>query len=348
MPQVSASCLDCASIFLFYQHPDSTSKCPRCGQSLRPVKFNIFDDVYEVIPEAADHAVRGCLGIASANPCFLLFVTWSLLVYMALAKGFLSFWLFWPCFRVADHVETSEKKYQVRNKDGYWKGKLISRTMVNTMLRETLLSLSEKSESVQRLRVTEDAKRCLSDATENFLVSFYHGASLCCNHREKLAPTSKDFTLAQTLRVPELFEESLNQQLHAAPAPKRRRLRPCSDVPNLWEESWAELWLWIGGSLGFCIQRQLDLWGWERCATVPKERKKATILLHAHCHWLNTWFEKDQGPAYKNRWWSLHVEFWSGHFGPFFSRVNMANFFWAKSILPITGEFTHAPCKNLK
>lgn len=91
VPQVSASCLDCASIFLFYQHPDSTSKCPRCGQSLRPVKFNIFDDVYEVIPEAADHAVRGCLGIASANPCFLLFVTWSLLVYMALAKGFLSF-----------------------------------------------------------------------------------------------------------------------------------------------------------------------------------------------------------------------------------------------------------------
>ena len=109
--------------------------------------------------------------------------------------------------------------------------------MVNSMVRETLLALSEQSESVQKLRFTEDSKRCLSDAVENFLVCFFHGASLCASHRNRDTPTEKDFSLAQTLRVPELFQESLNQQLHGAPAPKRRRLRPCSDAPNFWEES---------------------------------------------------------------------------------------------------------------
>eukprot|EP00438_Fugacium_kawagutii_P026611 Skav213737 [mRNA] locus=scaffold2563:380336:381827:+ [translate_table: standard] len=198
---VSACCLDCACIFLFYQNGGCTSECPRCSKSLRLVKFNIFDDVYEVTPEVADHAVQ----------------------------------------EVVAHVEKGdEKKYQVSKGDAYWKGKIISRTMVVAMLRETLSTLKDTSESeldLQKLRFTEDSKRCLGDCVEHFLLAFYHSGALCAEHRDRDTPTQKDFALAQRLRDPALFEESLNQQLHGAPAPKRRRLRPCSDIPDIWEES---------------------------------------------------------------------------------------------------------------
>ena len=127
---------------------------------------------------------------------------------------------------------TGSKK---RKMSGFWKDCELTRTESEAAIHETLESTLGLD---CKIRFQEDAKRCLAQCIQTFMITHFHKVALLCQHRGALTPKQADFDLADILSDEAKLQRSVmeldfKEQALVSWEKQRKRLRRAQAVPEL-------------------------------------------------------------------------------------------------------------------
>lgn len=109
----------------------------------------------------------------------------------------------------------------------FWRDSIIKKGMISEAMALTCQDIA--ASNTGRFRFSEDAKRCMATALQDYLEVHLHKVSLVTEHRGAAAPASKDFRLVRLLDDPDALSRSLyGAQCAEAQEPRRKRLRRMS------------------------------------------------------------------------------------------------------------------------